>query len=56
MKRIGHTSVQRGKKVLLWFQDGKKIKAKFLEKKGDTIITDLGKFSTREVYNISLVR
>lgn len=55
-RRLGHTSVQRGKKVMLFFHDGRKEVTKFIEKKGRHIVTELGRFPTSEVYKISILR
>lgn len=57
-KKIGHTTVSRGRKVLLFFRDQTlpHLITKFVEKKGRFIITEAGKFSTEDVYKIAIYR
>ena len=57
-KKIGHTTVSRGRKVLLFFRDPitPHLITKFVEKKGRFIITEAGKFSTEEIYKIAIYR
>lgn len=54
-RKSGHKSVQKGKKVMLFFQDGTKLITKFIEKKGRKIITEDGTFGT-EVYKLSIYK
>lgn len=56
MKKLGHTSVWRGKRVMLFFHDGHKLVTRFIEKKGKFIVTEAGKFSTQEVYNLAIYK
>lgn len=53
-KKLGHTTVYRGKKILVFFRSGEKLLTKFIEKKGRFIVTETGKWSTDEVYKISI--
>lgn len=53
-KKLGHTTVYRGKKILVFFRNGEKLLTKFIEKKGKFIVTEAGKWSTADVYKISI--
>ena len=55
-KGIGHTSAPKGKKVMLFFHSGRKLITKFIRKKGRFMETEDGKFSTDEVYKLSIYK
>lgn len=55
-KKGGHTGVKKGKRVMLFFQNGRKVVTKFIEKKGNIIITEDGKFRKDEVYKLSIYK
>lgn len=56
-KKIGHTSTNKGKRVLLFFHNNSTpLLTKFLDKKGRFIVTTDGKFSTEEVYKVAIYR
>lgn len=55
-KKMGHTTVYRGKKILLFFRDGRKLITKFIERKGRFVITEAGRYTTDEVYHVSIYK
>jgi hypothetical protein len=55
-KRLGHLTVYRGKRIILFFHDGSKLITRYIDKKGKFVITEAGKFSTKEVYNMGIYK
>lgn len=55
--RTGHTAVYRGKRVLVWFKDGRCVEDRFLDRTAKYIVlAHLGKVRGTEVSNLSIVK
>lgn len=56
-RTMGHTSVPRGQRVIIWFHDGTTTTDRFLEKKDRYLLfARLGKIPRKDVANLSFLK